>query len=97
MYKVAQVSFLADCGTEWILEYFLQEYESEESNKVFGVRVNKSTPDGVLVETEETPAISDVREEVLAMAKAFAKGTVPPVTLLEIADEWHSEHLMLPI
>ena len=74
----------------WVLDYLLQVFEGENGDS-FGLRINKSTPSGVLYETEETLAITENRDDILIMAKAFAKGSVPPVTLLELADEWVSE------
>ncbi|MCL2217692.1 MAG: hypothetical protein FWB91_11835 [Defluviitaleaceae bacterium] len=86
---VAKASILTDCGTEWVLEYFVENHDGQ----FYSLRVDKSTPDGVLVEREETPAMTENHEEAMAMAEAFAQGSVPPVVLLEMADEWHS---MLP-
>jgi hypothetical protein len=82
-----------ESGENWILEYFLQEIQNEEGEKFYGLRIDKNTPEGMLYEREETPAITDSREEALRMAKAFARGSVTPATLLEMADEWVSENL----
>ncbi|MCL1846198.1 MAG: DUF6514 family protein [Defluviitaleaceae bacterium] len=39
-------------------------------------------------ESEETHGITDDRDVIFAMARAFAAGTVTPITLLEMADDW---------
>lgn len=73
---------------KWVLDYFLQSSDVENGEKIYGLRIDKSTPSGVLFEREETPALTDSRDIALRMAQAFAAGCVPPVTLLEMADEW---------
>ena|GEM_PF-1293513 len=85
----------------WILDYYLltffTEAEAENEGEIgendapvrfYGLRVDKSTPDGTVHESEETPAITESHEAALALIHAFAKGSVPPVTLIEMADEW---------
>jgi hypothetical protein len=88
---VARVDFCGESGGEWVLEYFLQGFEGDGGEKYYGLRIDKSTPEGVLEEREETLAITESRDEALIIANAFAKGSVPPVTLLEMADDWLSE------
>ena len=97
--NVAKTTIQTDSGDEWVLEYFLQEHQGEEGGTLYGLRVDKSTPDGVLVEREETPALAESHDAAMAMAQAFAKGAVPPMVLLEMADEWCSESMdaLLPI
>jgi hypothetical protein len=89
--KVASAEITTESGEQWILHYFLQSFDGENGEEYFGIRIDKSTPEGVLEEREETPAITENREAALHMAKAFAKGSVPPVVLLEMTDEWFSE------
>ena len=83
-------------GDTWVLNYYLQSFAGENSQTAYGLRIDKSTPDGVLCEREETLAITENLEELQIMAKAFAKGSVPPVTLLEMADDWHSGANLIP-
>ncbi|MCL2373523.1 MAG: DUF6514 family protein [Defluviitaleaceae bacterium] len=80
-----------DEGQKWLLDYYVQTYEGLGGMELYGLKINKSTLDGVLIETEETFATSETYEEALAMAEAFARGTVPPVVLLEMVDEWEDE------
>ena len=90
---IAKAEIHTENGENWILDYFIQVFESvDDDTKVYGVRVDKSTPEGVLNEREETMAITESHEEALQIANAFAKGCVPPVVLLEMADEWCYNH-----
>ena len=92
---VATVEMNTECNEKWILDYYLQRLdaknEDEQDITFFGIRVDKSNPEGVLHEREATHAITENHETALEMARAFAKGIVPPVTLLEMTDEWLSE------
>ena len=88
---IASAEIRAESDVQWILDYYLQRFESndegENSAELYGIRIDKSTPEGVLHEREKTPAITECRDEAIAMARQFAKGTVPPATLLEMVDE----------
>ena len=88
---VANETIRYDDGTEWLLGYYLQTFECPGGETLYGLKVDKSTPDGVLVESEETFATTDNKDEALAMVEAFARGTVPPSVLLELVDEWDWE------
>ena len=85
--RVSSATIRQEDGQEWLLEYYLQTIESP-GGTIFGLRVDKSTLDGVLVEREETSATTEYEEQALAMIHAFAKGTVPPSVLLEMVDDW---------
>jgi len=84
--SIAKATIRTDDGEEWVLEYFLQT--KGDSSEFFGLRVDKSTPDGVLVERSETAAISKCRDTVMTMINAFSKGSVPPSVLPEMTEEW---------
>jgi len=88
---VAKVEYKNESGENWVLDYFLKNVDGEGGENLYGLRIDKSTPEGVLHESEETFAITECRENALIMVKAFAKGSVPPLTLLEMADEWQSK------
>lgn len=88
---VANAELCTDSGEQWILDYYLQSFEGEEGAQLYGLRIDKRTHGGELQEREETRAFTESHEDALIMAKAFAKGSVPPVTLLEMADEWQGE------
>ena len=75
-------------GQKWLLEYYLQTVKTPEDGTLYGIKVEKSTLDGVLTESEETFAITDNRDEIMLMINAFARGTVPPCVLLEMVDDW---------
>jgi hypothetical protein len=85
---VAKAHLHTENGESWVLDYYLQASETQEGETIFGLRVDKSTPGGVLEEREETPAVTESRETALEMAKAFAKGSVSPIVLLEMVDDW---------
>jgi hypothetical protein len=76
---------------EWVLTYYLQVIPSRYEGELYALRVDKLTPDGKLLEREETCPLTDSRREAMAMVNAFASGTVPPSVLTEMADEWISE------
>jgi len=79
---------------EWLLAYYMQSTNSSSGEELFAMAIEKSTPDGVLVEREETPAVSNSREAILTMAMAFAKGDVEPDVLHEMVDEWEDDLLV---
>ena len=91
---IAKADLHTEDGNNWILNYYLQSYDGEDGEKYYGLRIDKSTPEGVLEESEDTLAITESREEILIMAKAFARGCVPPVTLLEMTDDWYTSSLL---
>ena len=78
-----------DNGSTWALEFILQS--AEEDISLFGVKINRLTLDGELVESDETFATTEKKEEALAMLKAFAKGKVLPMSLLYMVDDWEWE------
>jgi len=88
---VAKTEYQNESGETWALNYFLKRFSGEDDEVLYGLKIDKSTPEGVLHESEETFAVTDCRDDALIMANAFAKGSVQPVTLLEMADEWQSE------
>ena len=92
--SVAKTTIQTDSGEKWALEYFLQIWR--DGSEFFGLRVEKSTLEGVIVEREETPAITDSRQSAMDIAKAFAAGSVPPSVLLEMVDEWCSDFTGIP-
>jgi hypothetical protein len=75
----------------FILTYYLVPYRRQSGTTVYALRVEKSSPEGVLLEHEATPPVMDDIAEALRMAGAFAAGTVPPSTLLEMADDYLSQ------
>lgn len=79
-----------DNGSEWVLEYYIQTYDSADYGNVYGIKVDKCTMDGQVVESEETFGTTDKKHHALEMVNAFHKGVVPPSVLLEMVDEWES-------
>lgn len=90
---VAQASILPDSGEQLILEYYIRQYTGAEDEILYGLRVDKRSTEGVLIEREETPALTGSLQEATSLAERFAAGTVPPCTLLELVDEWHEAEL----
>jgi len=76
-----------DNGTEWVLDFYIKSIETPDGDNFYGIKVNRSTPEGVLTESDEA-FTTENKNEALAMAKALAKGKVLPITLLEIVDDW---------
>ena len=87
---ITKTTLHTDEGELWNLDYHLLTIDGGEST-VYGLRVVKSTPEGVPAESEETLGITDSYEEVMSMITDFANGSVPPVVLFEMVDEWQSE------
>jgi hypothetical protein len=84
---VADANFQTEDGETWLLKYYIHTNEAE--SPLYGLRVDKyKSNTEQLVETEATPVITDCHAEALRLAHTFAKGCVPPCTLLEMADEW---------
>jgi len=88
---VATATITTGGGDEWLLNYYIQQFVGTEELKdipLYGLRIDKSTPDGVLAEREETLAVTENHALIMEMAQAFAKGQVTPVVLLEMTDDW---------
>ena len=84
------VDLVSESGERWLLQYFLQEYQSSDGSALYGVRVDKLVPEGRLLESNETFAITDSRDKAAAIVEFLSKGTVPPCVLLDMVDEWFS-------
>ena len=86
--RITELTIKQENGDTWVLTYYLTRYPGSEGEDLFGLQVNKCFPDGRLAESEETGAITDTRAQALEVVNAFAAGTVPPCTLLEMVDDW---------
>lgn len=79
-----------------LLQYYLMEKSQEvRSSKLYGIKIVKIVTDGKGSKQEEemTPAISYSKAFVKQILLAMLKGTVTPVSVLEIVDDLVSEHL----
>ena len=85
---VTQSAIHQDNGESWNLVYHLHFGTTEDGLEIYGLRIDKVGANGLVTESETTPAFTASKDEALAMARAFAAGTVPPCVLLEMADEW---------
>ena len=85
---VAQATIHPDDGELSVLDYSLRCTTGPEGETLYRLRVDKRCPNGNLKEREETAAITSSLDEAMALAKAFAAGTVPPCVLLEMVDDW---------
>ncbi|MCL1863326.1 MAG: DUF6514 family protein [Defluviitaleaceae bacterium] len=85
---IMRTEIYTDSEEKWQLSYYLTTFKGEKD--YYGLAIERATPEGKITETEETPAFSEDIEEATTMAKAFARGTVLPYTLLELTDEWLS-------
>jgi len=86
--RITEVTIQLENGTQWILVYYIHAMPAHDGGEVYALRVDKLSRDGVLLEKAETYALTESKKEALTMVNAFAKGTVPPCTLLEMADDW---------
>jgi hypothetical protein len=76
-------------GKRWVLKYYVHTYGAGRKIPLYGLRVDKCPEENSQpIETEMTPALTASHAEMLTMARVFAKGSVPPCVLLEMADEW---------
>lgn len=79
-----------------LLQYYLMEKsQAVRSSKLYGIKVVKNVTkgEGNLQEVEMTPAISYSRDFVKQILLAMLKGTVTPVSVLEIVDDLVSEKM----
>ena len=90
---ITQAVIHQDNGEQWNLFYHLHIGTTEDGLEVYGLRVDKADVNGLVAESETAHAFTASKDEAMAMAHAFAAGTVPPCVLLEMADEWLSAAL----
>ena len=95
--RITEVTIQHQDGTQWILVYYLQSMPSQHDGEIYALRVDKLSRDGILLEKAETYALTPSKKEALTMVNAFAKGTVPPCVLLEMADEWEFPRKNTPV
>ena len=79
---ITQAQFPTDNDYMLILEYSLRCITGPQDEDFYGLRVDKRSLDGLLLEREETPAFTNSLSEATALAETFAAGTVPPCVLL---------------
>ena len=84
---ITQTKITTDSEKIFLLEYSIRRISNREGGELYGLRVDKRSQTGMLLEREETPALTESLGEVTALAKAFAAGTVFPDFLLEMVDE----------
>lgn len=84
---VATAVICLDDKTRQCLNYYLVTHRDKEKER-YALRIEKLTPEGDIIEFEETPAFTDLKDKAERMTKAFSDGTVTPCTLLEMAAEW---------
>lgn len=89
----AEVTKLVSCedGNTWFLDYYLRTYKSTDNKELYGIKVckRKTNTDRIL-EHEETYAISECCDKVMEILMYLAEGTVTPIVLLEMVDDWFS-------
>ena len=90
---VAHAAITLEDGKMLILEYSLRCLTGPEGEELYGLRVDMRSPNGMLIEREETAALTGSQNEAMALAKVFAEGTVPPCVLLEMVEEWHGTYI----
>ena len=88
---VAHATYHPEGESTMALDYFILSFTGPEGEALYGLRVDKSSLSGTLVEREETEAVTGSFKEITAIAEAFAAGTVPPCVLHEMVYEWFDE------
>ncbi|MCL2049528.1 MAG: DUF6514 family protein [Defluviitaleaceae bacterium] len=88
---ITKTTLRTETNEEWALDYYLQTFDGEDGGTLYGLKVAKGVPDNEPTEWEETGAVTESRDEALTMLHAFAHGSVTPMALIEIADDWLSQ------
>ena len=94
---IAKATIQPEDGGQLLLDYALRCVTGPEGETLYGLRVDKRFPNGVLVEREETPGLTGSLEEASNLAEIFAAGTVPPCVLLEMVAEYYQPMFTVPI
>ena len=94
MTPVQSATAKTETGTQWQYDYFVQTYKSTDDTTFFGIKAEKRSVDGELVEVSDTFAITQDRERVEEIIAFLAKGSVPPCTLVEMVNEWFYDDLI---
>jgi len=94
---VAKATIQPEDSELLVLDYALRLIPGPEGEALYGLRVDKRSSDGVLLEREETPILTGSLEEAKALAETFAAGTVPPCVLLEMVAEYYEPAATVPI
>ena len=84
----AQAEMVINEKVRWVLDYYVQSYQSSNGSELYGIKVDKLDSEGVVAESSETFAITDDKNKAMSMLSFLAKGSVPPCVLLEMVDEW---------
>lgn len=84
----AKAEMVVDEKVKWILDYYVQSYQSSNGSELYGIKVDKLDEEGIIAESSETFAITDDKDKAMSMLSFLAKGSVPPCVLLEMVDEW---------
>ena len=84
----AKAEMVVNEKVRWVLDYYVQTYQSSNGSELYGIKVDKLDDEGVIAESSETFAITDDRNKAMSMLSFLAKGSVPPCVLLEMVDEW---------
>jgi len=79
------------------LEYAVRCIVGPEGETLYGLRVDKRSLAGVLIEREETPGLTGSMDEATVLAETFAAGTVPPCVLLEMVADYYVPVFTVPI
>jgi len=86
----AKAEMVVDEKVRWVLDYYVQSYQSSDGVDLYGIKVDKLDDEGIVVESSETFAITDDKNKAMSMLSFLANGSVPPCVLLEMVDEWFS-------
>jgi len=94
---VAKATIQPEDSELLVLDYSLRCLTGPEGETLYGLRVDKRLPNGVLIEREETPGLTGSMEDAKTLAETFAAGTVPPCVLLEMVAEYYEPMFTVPI
>ena len=85
---VIQSSIHMETGQVYALDYSLRCVTGPEGEALYALRVDMRDQEGTVVECGESAGITGSLDEAKALAAVFADGTVTPLVLLEMIDEW---------
>ena len=93
--SVANMTVYPEDGMRFVLEYSLRHTTGPEGENFFALKVDKSHPNGFLIESEDAPLCTGSLDQALLLAERFAAGAVMPCVLQEMVDEWQWQHDMV--
>ena len=86
--KVEDMTITDELGTKWELHYFIKVLKGQHGDDVYGLKVEMRPGDDNESFYEETEGLTYSYAEVEEWARRLASGTVTPMSLHALVDEW---------